>query len=497
MAQTRLGRIVRLSSRAMTALASATLLGGCVLAPRAAKVEEAALERAGEPYRPPFGQRSLPELPPQPSADDVLRRAFLANGDLEAAYYEWAVAVAKIRQAGGYPNTPLSLTFEQAFMGGTGFFQDTTVTAGPDPMESLAFPTKVYQAAKVATDDARAAGKRFIAKRLDLQRRVLTAWADYALLAQRTRIARENLSLLKLITDTATARVQAGAPQQDVLRAEIEYRTAEDEQRGLDAQLPQSRAALNAMLARDPESPLEPPDRPAAPRPLPADDAALLAMAAENNPELADLALQVKGRADAVELARQQLIPDFNPFTGLTGSASQFVGLGVSIPTFLPKVQGMIREARADLRRTEAMHRQATFDRAAAVVAALYALRNSERQAAVFERRILPTAERVVANARQSYAAGTGSFLELVESQRTLLQARLTLAEARAAREKSLAELEALAGVDLSSAGPHAPQTQRSSEATGIDETSGDPATTTTTTTTMVTTPGPEVPQDE
>jgi outer membrane protein TolC len=153
-------------------LVGGIVLGGCVLAPREAKADQAALQKAGTPYRRPFGQRQLPEVPEKPQSQDVLRRALLANGDLEAAYFEWAVAVANIKQAGGYPNTALSLSFEPMIESGTVFGRDTTVTVGPDPMENLAFPSKVYQAGKVATDDARAAGRRFDARRLDVRRQV-------------------------------------------------------------------------------------------------------------------------------------------------------------------------------------------------------------------------------------------------------------------------------------------------------------------------------------
>jgi outer membrane protein, heavy metal efflux system len=79
----------------------------------------------------------------------------------------------------------------------------------------------------------------------------------------------------------------------------------------------------------------------------------------------------------------------------------------------------------------------------------VYALRNSERQAALFEKQIVPTAQRVLENVRQAYTAGTGGYLDLVEAQRTLLDVRLTVAEAKMAREKSLADLEALAGIDI------------------------------------------------
>ncbi len=433
------------------------LLGGCVLAPLGTKDEQAALERAGQRYKAEFERRDLPELPETPEWVDVLQRAYLANGELEAAYFQWAEAVHRIQQAGGYPNTPLSVGFEQMLDGGTSF-DDTSVRIGPDAMENLSFPPKVYRAAKVALDDARAAGKRFTVARLDLKRRILNAWFGYALQAERARIQEGNLALLRLITDTAVSRVEAGAQQQDLLRAEVEQRRAEDELRTLEAELPRTRAMLNALSARVPEAPLPPPERIPDPRPLSADDAALLALAVKNNPELASLAHRVQGREDALELARLQYIPDFNPLLGLTGTVLQVVGIGVSIPTFLPKVRGMVKEAQADLREMQAVYRQTTFDRAAQVVAALYALRNSERQARLFEEQILPSTERTLENVRAGYAAGTGSFIDLIDAHRVLLDVRLVAAEARVAREMSLADLEALIGVDLVALAPAATQ---------------------------------------
>ena len=443
------------SSRAL-AVAFALSLTGCVLAPAERKQEQSRLDRAGQPFAPPFEQRILPELPMEPAWPDLLHRAFLANGDLEAAYFEWAAAVSKIQQAGSYPNTPLSLNFSYLFSAGRmKTFDRTTVTAGPDPMDSLAFPSKVYQAAKVALDEARAAGQRFAAAKFDLQRKLLNGWYDYALMAERIRIAQSNLALLRLISETAAGRVRAGAQQLDLLRADVEQRRAEDELRGMESQLPQMRAMLNAMLARSPDAPLAPPNQIPPARPVPADDARLLALAADNNPELTSLAHRVRGRQDALELARLQYIPDLNPTFSFTGSVSQVVGLGLSIPSIMPKVQGMVKEARAELRATQAMYRQTKFDRSAQVVAALYAMRNSERQAVLFDQQIIPAANRIADNTRDAYSRGQMSFIELIEAQRTLLAARLTAVEARAAREKSLADLEALLGLDIETLSPN------------------------------------------
>ena len=437
-------------------LSAALLLAvpGCVLSPRGAEQEKAALEAAGAVYRRPFEQRALPELSEQPDWREVLRRAFLANGDLEGAYFEWAAAVSRIQQAGAYPNTPLSLGFDYMFSSERmKSFDRLTVTAAPDAMENLALPTKVMQQAKLALAEAEAAGKRFAAAKFALQRRVLSDWAEYALLAEQARVQRENVALLRLLRETAEGRVRAGAAQQDLLRIDIEHRMAEDELRGTEAELPQMRAKLNAMLGRAPEAELTPPATLPAPRALPVDDLALLAAGVSANPELAGLARQAQGGRAALELARMQWIPDFNPTAGFTGTMSKFVGVMVSLPTVLPEINGMVKEAKADVRRMEAMYRQAKLDRAAEYVAAVYVLRDAQRQAELFEGQVLPLAERVATNVRQSYAAGTGGFLDLIEAQRTLLRVRLMAAEARATREKALADIEALAGVDAETLG--------------------------------------------
>jgi outer membrane protein TolC len=243
--------------------------------------------------------------------------------------------------------------------------------------------------------------------------------------------------------------VQAGGAQADLARAQLDQHRAENAVRDLDAEHVRTRAMLNALMARTPDAPLEAPQAFPAPRPLPVDDAELLALAAERNPELAALAHDVAGRADAIELARLQYIPDFNPFVGIEGSAAQLVGIGVSIPTFLPEVAAMVKESKADLRKSRAMYRQASLERAAQIVAALYAVRNSERQVELFDTAVVPSAARIVESARTQYAAGSGTFEDLIEAQRVLLEAQLAIAEARAARETSLADLEALAGVDL------------------------------------------------
>ncbi|HTL30296.1 MAG TPA: TolC family protein [Tepidisphaeraceae bacterium] len=430
-------------------IAAVLVLAGCVLAPKEAASEEARLKEAGAPYQQNPEKRSLPELPAQPTWRDVLHRAFLANGELEATYHEWAMAVSRIQQVGAYPNSSVSIGYEYMFSDESmKAWNRTTLSAGFDASESLLFPTKVYQSGKVATRDAQAAGERFAAAKFDLQRRVLNAWIDYALMNERVRIQRENASLLGMLKDTAAGRVRAGSSQQDLLRTDIEFRMSENELATMQSELNRMRSMLNAMIGREAEAPLSPPAVVES-RPVPASDSALFEIGVSANPELKALAMETAGRKDALERARMEYIPDVNPFAMITGDVEKVLGADIMLPTVLPRINGMIKEARADLARVQAMTRQKQLDRAAEYVATVYALRNSERQASLFERQILPNAQRVLDSVRQSYTNGTGAYLDLIEAQRTLLNVQLTIAEAKAAREKSLADLEALAGIDF------------------------------------------------
>ena len=163
-----------LATMTLTIVGSVALTG-CALTPDGTKQEQAKLEEAGRPYEPPFGQRVLPELTASPTWREVLSRAFLANGDLEAAYFEWKAAVQRVEMASAYPNSNVQVGYSYMFSSEKmKTFDRQTFSFGFDPSMNLSFPTKVQQKGKVALDEARAAGERFRTAKFDLQRRVLS-----------------------------------------------------------------------------------------------------------------------------------------------------------------------------------------------------------------------------------------------------------------------------------------------------------------------------------
>lgn len=431
-------------------LAGFLALGGCTLAPPGTIEERAKVGELSTIFEPPLEPDQLPRLPARADWRSVLHRAFLANGDLRSAYFEWKAALARIDQAATWPNSNVALSFSYMFSAEKMKAWDrTTIGLGFDPSMNVSLPIKVQTAGLVALEGARQAGEKFRAVKFELQRKVLSMYLDLALAEEKIRIDRRNLQLLKLVSDTASSRSQAGGPLQDLLKAQIETQMAENELASLQAEAKSMRGQLNGMLARDARAPLSLPPSLPSPRPVAASDAQLIAVAVDQNPELAGLARQVAGRKDALELAKLAYFPDIIPSASVTGTLSQTIGAMVMLPTRLPAIRGAIDEADAMAKSTEAMLQQAHSDRAASFVANLYIMRNADRQSALYRQRIVPAAEQLVDSSRNEYAAGTVGFAELIDSLRTLITTRRTVAQIRIEREKRLAEIEALAGRDV------------------------------------------------
>jgi len=436
------------------AVTTTVSLYGCVLAPQGTREESEKASQVSQSFEARIERRQLPELPAPAGWPDVLSRAFLANGELEAAYFEWKAALARIDQAAVWPNSNVAVSFGYMFSPeNVKAWNRTTIGIGFDPAMNLSFPIKARTAGKVALDAARETGEKFRAIKFDLQRKVLTAYLDLALTEELVRIERDNLALLQLVRDSAADRAQAGGPLQDLFKAMIESETSENELASLEAKASSMRSMLNGMLGRDANAALTLASGLPAPRTVRANDSQLIAVGVAQNPELAALAQQVHGRADAIELARLAYLPDFSPSASITGDISQSVGLMLMLPTKAPAIRAAISESQDMVRSSEAMLRQTRQDRAASFVANLVLMRNAERRTQFYGERIVPAAQQLVSSSRSAYAAGTIGFADLIDSQRTLLAVRRMVAEARVEREERLAELEALAGVDIETLG--------------------------------------------
>jgi len=349
--------------------------------------------------------------------------------------------------ASGWPNTDLALELT-SFVAHGSAWDTSAVGLGFDPMQMLRLPSKVRLAGEEAFAEALAAGRAFEAQRLALRAEALSAWADWALLGERLRAAGEDAALLESLERSARAALAAGGPQSALLERQVRLERARQALDGLRAEESAQRAALNALLAREPDAPLALPDAPPPPRARPA-VAEILRAGVLENPELAGLAADVAVREAALGLAESRHTPDVAPFAEAGGGMDESLGLVITYPSNPSAVRAAIERARAERDAADATLRQARLDTRAALAAALAALDADERTAARLRDGVEPAARAAADAARSGYANGALSLADLVETQRALLELRVARAEAEASRERRLAAIERLVGTDL------------------------------------------------
>lgn len=442
----------RLPQHALTAACACAIaaIAGCSLEPASTKDERARLDSAGVVFERPIASRALPDLPAEPTWRDVLHRAFLANGDVEAAYFDWKASLERVTIASAYPNSNLSLGYEYMFSSERmNAFNRSTFSAGLDPVMSLTLPIKAEQAGRVALDEARAAGEKFRVAKFELQKKVLQSWADYVLQDRLIALASEDVVLRRMLSDSTARGAAAGMRVRRAAAADIELQRAESMLLDQRSEHAATLAMLNSLMARELRAPLPVPSKTEPTRQLPDDDLVMLKAAAEVYPEVAVMTREAEGRSDALELARMRWIPDIGLSASFTGSISQALGAMLSVPTNVASIRGGIREAEAQLRASQATLRQRTSDRVGEYVSLLVVYRNAQRRAAIFEDAILPAAERLSGDDERAYESGAAPFAEVLESHEMLLDVHSVIASSRADMEKAIAEIECCLGADI------------------------------------------------
>lgn len=441
------------TSRMLIAFVLSSLPGGCAIHPEGEKAERDRAAGAGKPFEKVFEERDLPPLAEDAPWQELLRHAFVANAEIEERYWEWRAALEEIPIEAS-PKATAAFFFDHLLDGSSSatFWDRTTVAVGNDPMFNLPWPGKLATAGRIALERARAAGLRFEKAKFGLQEMLLESYYDWAILAERIRIQEANVALLDVIAQAAQGRTRAGdAPQGELLKTQNERDLARSDLETSRSRLPGARARLNALLSRPLDAPLAPPAALPAPRRLAYGEGELLTLMAERNPELSALARDIEGQKEGIHLAKLEYIPEFgvSGSTDLGGVAESLAGM-ITMPLLrYEALRAGVAMARAELRMAEARRRQARNDLAAEVVLDFHALRNAERQSALFGEQVLPRAQEIVATTRASYAGGQAPLVELLDSQRTVLDVRLMLAELGIEREKLLARLETLAAVDV------------------------------------------------
>ncbi len=398
------------------------------------------------------------------SANEIVRRALAANGELAAVRLEIERARARLRQAGLRPNPTIDV--EQS----TGRF-----TSSPGEGElsvGVAVPIELGGKRRRRIEMARAELEASEAEVADRERRLTNEVR--ALYAEALAALRELSTLAELgeldlqTTRFVQARVNEGetAPiELNQLRVEVERLRS---RRALvEGRLKGALLRLKSVTGIGPSEILRLSEDLQQPNPIPSPASvdAAVEIALRSRPDLKFARLAEEVAQAGLRLAHAQAVPDLIPFTKYSNSRSVFedtpvgvlrdrdklltFGVSIEVPVF-NRNQGGKAEAAIAIDQTR-QRREFLEAVIRSEVQSAYA-RYEAAQAAVttFEQGAIPRSSENIRTIRAAYQIGAFSITELLVEQRRLIDVQREFTEALTERYRALADLQAAIGAAVS-----------------------------------------------
>ncbi|MEN7972471.1 MAG: TolC family protein [Verrucomicrobiota bacterium] len=374
------------------------------------------------------------------------------NPGVQAAYNRWQAALRKAEVVKTLPDPRLTYRY---------FIESVETRVGPQEhkagiSQQFPWPGKLDARQKAQLARADSTYEQYRAARLKLAYDLRRAYSRAWLLHRETELMKQNIQLLKNIEGVAESRVRAGASAAEVIKAQLERAQLEERLQTFDEKRIPINAELNAALNRDSTSPLPTISQ----LDFRSIDPAFVP-SIQTNPDLMALVHELSGSESGIREAKKEGWPNLTlgvEWIGIgdasapvsdSGKDAWMAGIGVSLPLWRGKHNADIERA-AFMRNTFDFARQQKANVLKTKLEAAAAdYREAERKIALYRDTILPQAGQLLKLSETDYRSGKASFLDLIDTQRSILRYQLELARARADSQIHLAKIEMLTGKEL------------------------------------------------
>ena len=381
-----------------------------------------------------------------------LSLALRDNPELAAFAWEIRAQDAQVQQASLLPNPVLGIVIEEFAGSGdlSGFDASETTFQLSQRIELGGKRAKRSQVASLQRDLAR---WDYDAKKLDVVAETTGAFVDVLAAQERVALAEELVELAQKVLDTTAQRVEAGkvSPLEET-KAGVALSTNRIELErnvyGLDASRrrlvtlwgasrPEFERAAGTLDTVVPVPPIE-----------------KYAAQISGNPDVARWDAEMEQRRAALALEKAGRIPDLTLGGGVrylneTDDHAFVMQAGLPLPLF-DRNQGTILEAQHRLSQVEQRHK-------AAEARVLRELAEAHRQLSVafaeadgLKNNVLPGAQIAFDASQEGYRQGKFGYLEVLDAQRTLFEAKGKYIEALVSYHKSIADIERAIGAAVS-----------------------------------------------
>jgi cobalt-zinc-cadmium efflux system outer membrane protein len=360
------------------------------------------------------------------SLGDVFALTLMRNPVLSAYSYEVRAGESLALQSSFLPNPELGATTEN--FGGTGAMK------GFDSAETTIQVSQVIQLAgkrakrtKVARLDTELADWDYKSRKLDLFSEATKAFAEVLAAQERIELAKELNKLADEVKYAVSQRVAAGKePPLEEAKADVSLAASQivvkNSQRSLDI----SRMKLASFWgSSDPRfSKLKGDIYDVGPHGTLEEFAARVT----GNPDIARWATEMDQKRAAIALEKANAVSDITVSAGTKyfsepGDTAFAVGVIIPLPIF-DRNQGNIDAAQARLNKARQLARDRDVSVRYGLVEAYKSMLSAYEQAVNLRDKIIPASQQAFDAASEGYRQGKFGYLELLDAQRTLFQAR-------------------------------------------------------------------------
>ena len=401
--------------------------------------------------------------------DELVQIAWDANPGLTALQANIEAAKQKILQSGAWKDPVVAVEYSNVPVDSFELGDHAMSGVQLRIQQTFPFPGKTSKRRESAGFSAVAASFEYQEKRNRLRLMIKTAYWQLAESRVLEKMIVEQIDQVKKLVVSVKSRYEVGATaQHELLKLEVLKSRLEDEAADFHRRDVELTAAINAMLHRLPDTPVETPDEIKVIAPVASSDV-YIDKAKSSNPALMRLTeISRAGRA-AARRARYEAWPDPTIWAGYRireevkndqgmvmdeGVDFASVGLSVPIPFSYSKGWGAAKqESLASSHAAESL-RLALFDEIQGdIMGTLAAWRRARKKHAHYRDKILPAQMQTIKAARAAYEVGRANFSSLYDAQIALIDMRRTIIGAAARTRILEAKMESLVGEGLAGEG--------------------------------------------
>lgn len=379
---------------------------------------------------------------------NLVEQVLAVNPSLESTRQAWGAMVAKFPQVTSWDDPMFSYSMAP------GTINSKTVPYGyqMDLSQKFPFPGKLHLRGQIALAQAQSANEDYEDVKVQLAAETSQLFDDYYLIERALETNAALISLQKEMTQSADAEYSASLlTAESPLQALQELGQLEYDRIALTQDRKVIIAKINALLHRDPSTPLPHPPHTLEAVFVRETVEALQMKALQNRPDLRAVRAQIQGARYAHSLAKREYFPDFElmgSYNTMWPTPAMFtmIGAKLNLPFQLDRRKGAVDEAKAILNSISFKHKQVVDLAFYEVTSALKRISQAQSYREILQKKIVLYSFDEVQVIGAGLESGQKSLLQLLETEKQYKKLELEVHVALAELFRQLALLDKAVG---------------------------------------------------